>query len=381
MKASKIGLIGILIMMTVLIPLSPAIGARATDKSFSDDQIFYIEKESGDDFVILQLTDLHISSPAQGERDVFPYMRKWVQQTQPDMIVITGDGVNGTSDDSDMKALINEMKSYGIPWTYVFGNHEKDGTGGVKRLSALLAQEALNDPLLMYSEGVFTDEGRYGNYVVNVMQKNKLVYSLFFFDSGREYETFLSSQTQWYAEGVKQLSEEYCGGFEPFEGKVIPSMVFHHVPTDEYQYAANSVLKTPCSDGTYTYEHVMVGKVPSGLGSGTNNEMAYGQRDDIAKNGRIHSAYEDKNLIEYSMYTDARSEAGFVTMAKSLHSTTHMFCGHRHSNDTTILYEGITYTFGTKTGKGNSTNAKQMGSTTITIENKTCAVSVKHNYD
>lgn len=381
MKASKIGLIGILIMMTVLIPLSPAIGARATDKSFSDDQIFYIEKESGDDFVILQLTDLHISSPAQGERDVFPYMRKWVQQTQPDMIVITGDGVNGTSDDSDMKALINEMKSYGIPWTYVFGNHEKDGTGGVKRLSALLAQEALNDPLLMYSEGVFTDEGRYGNYVVNVMQKNKLVYSLFFFDSGREYETFLPSQTQWYAEGVKQLSEEYCGGFEPFEGKVIPSMVFHHIPTDEYQYAANSVLKTPYSDGTYTYEHVMVGKVPSGLGSGTNNEMAYGQRDDIAKNGRIHSAHEDKNLIEYSMYTDARSEAGFVTMAKSLHSTTHMFCGHRHSNDTTILYEGITYTFGTKTGKGNSTNAKQMGSTTITIENKTGAVSVKHNYD
>lgn len=380
MKALKFGFISVVIMLATFLSSVPVTVASADSKAFNEEQMFYIEKESGEDFVILQLTDLHVSSPTQGERDVFPYMRKWVQQVQPDMIVITGDGVNGTPDNSDMKALINEMNSYGIPWSYIFGNHEKDGAG-VKSLSALLAEEAANNPLLMYSEGVFTDEGRYGNYVVNVMQKNKLIYSMFFFDTGREYETFLPSQTEWYAEGVKYLSESYCGEFAPFEGKVIPSMVFHHIPTDEYQYAANSVLPDSYNDGTYDYDYVKVGRVPTGLGTGTNNEIAYGQRDDIAKNGRIHHATEDKNLVEYSLYLDARSEAGFVSMAKDLHSTTHMFCGHRHSNDTTIFFEGITYTFGTKTGKGNSTNAKQMGSTTITIENKTNTVDVDHNYD
>ncbi len=371
----------LLIIMTMLFSINAIIPTATAESLFSEDQMFYIEKESGKDFVMLQFTDLHISSSLQAESDVFPYMRKWVQKEQPDMIVITGDGVNGTSDDSDMKALIKEMNSYSIPWTYVFGNHEKDGSGGVKRLSKVLADEAINNPLLMYNEGQFTSEGRYGNYIVNIMQKNKLIYSLFFLDSGREYETFLPSQTEWYANGVKYLSEVYCGKFAPFDGRVIPSMVFHHVPTDEYQYAANSVLTTKFNDGTYEYEYAMVGNVPKGLGTGTNNEVAYGQRDDIAKNGRIHHTEADKALKEYSMYTDMRSEAGFVSMAKDLHSTTHMFCGHRHSNDSTIYFEGITYTFGTKTGKGNSTNAKQMGSTTISIANRTNTVTVKHNYD
>lgn len=373
--------IALLIMATFILSYHQTNGASFADDSFNEDCIFYIEKESGKDFVILQFTDLHISSQSQANRDVFPYMRKWVQQEQPDMIVITGDGVNGTSDDSDMKALISEMNSYNTPWTYIFGNHEKDGSGGVKRLSKLLANEALNNSLLMYHEGLFTNDGRYGNYIVNIMQKNKLIYSLFFMDSGREYETFLPSQTAWYSQGVKHLSETYCGGFAPFDGDVIPSMVFHHIPTDEYQYASNSVLTKSFDDGTYKYEYAKVGKVPTGKGSGTNNEIAYGQRDDILKNGRIHSTDADKALKEYSMYTDPRSEAGFVSVAKDLHSTTHMFCGHRHSNDSTIYFEGITFTFGTKTGKGNSTNAKQMGSTTITIENRTNNVSVDHNYD
>lgn len=379
MKTIILRFVSLLIVMTLVI-LPHATTAMAMANTFVDDSAFYVEKSSREDFTILQFTDLHIQSKLHGESNVFPYMRKWVATENPDMIVITGDGVNGTADNSDMKALIDEMNSYGIPWTYVFGNHEKDGAG-IASLSKLLEAESTNNPLLMYHEGNFANEGRYGNYIVNIMQKNKLIYTLFFMDSGREYETFLPSQTEWYAQNVKHLSQEYCGKFAPFEGCVIPSMVFHHIPTDEYQYAANSVLKTKFNDGKYTYQHAMVGKVPNGMGYGTNNEVAYGQRDDIDKNARIHHSQADKALLEYSMYTDPRSEAGFISMAKDLHSTTHMFCGHRHSNDATIYFEGITYTFGTKTGKGNSTNAKQMGSTTIVIENRTNQVTVKHNYD
>lgn len=372
----------VIMLMVLFMPTTLVASGDEFDLSY----VYEVEKQAGRDFVLLQITDTHIQSKSHAERDVFPYMRKWVESVHPDMIVITGDGVNGdkAGSNSDMYALIEEMNSYCIPWTYIFGNHEKDAKVGVKGLSAILSAEANSEgTYLMYREGDFTGSGRYGNYVVNVMQRNKLIYTMFFMDSGREYETFLPEQTTWYADAVKALSVEYCGGYAPFDGKVIPSMVFHHVPTDEYQYAANSVLmeKLIDSEDKHVYDNVMVGKVPASVGSGANYEFGYGQRDGTAKNARIHSATEDKSLVDYNMYLDARSQAGFVSVAKDLHSTTHMFCGHRHTNDATILFEGITYTFGTKTGLGNSGGKRQIGCTTVTIKNKTNDVAVKHLYD
>lgn len=361
--------------------------AAAAQPEFDMTSMFYVEKDSDRDFVILQFTDTHVQSASHGEREVFPVMKQWVEQVNPDMIVLTGDGVNGTADGNDMKALIRAMNSYEKPWAYVFGNHEKDGGMGIRGNSALLREEAQTEgTYLMYNEGMFTDEGRYGNYVVNVEQRGKIVSSLFFFDSGREYETFLPSQTEWYAEGVKNLSEFYCGSYAPFDGNVIPSMIFHHIPTDEYQYAANAVLSdnyvyTEEGGSVYTYEKVKVGKVPAAYGSGANWEFSYGQRDARVKNARIHNTESDKALLEYSMYEDERSEAGFVSVVKDLHSTTHLFCGHRHTNDATVKFEGLTYTFGTKTGPGNSADGKQIGCTTIRIANKTGAVSVEHKYN
>lgn len=385
MKTSRLipAFIVVVMLMVMLIPVT----VTANGEEFDMSNVYEIEKQSGRDFVLLQFTDTHIQSKSHAEKDVFPYMRAWVNKVQPDMIAITGDGVNGIKDsdeNADMKALIDEMNSYQIPWTYIFGNHEKDAKNGVKGFSAMLASEANTEgSYLIYREGDFTQSGRYGNYIVNVMQRNKLIYTMFFMDSGREYETFLPEQTAWYANAVKALSVEYCGEYAPFDNKVIPSMVFHHVPTDEYQYAANSVLteKLIDSEDQHVYDNVMVGKVPSSVGSGANYEFGYGQRDGTAKNKRIHSAAEDKNSVDYNMYLDARSQAGFVSVAKDLHSTTHMFCGHRHTNDATILFEGITYTFGTKTGLGNSSGRRQIGCTTITIQNKTNEVSVQHKYD
>ncbi len=365
--------------------------AEADDTLFDIGEAFYLEKSPSDDFTILQFTDTHISGKSDGEKNVFPYTRKWVEELNPDLIVITGDGVNGSSDGKDIKALIDEMNGYERPWAYVFGNHEKDNGLGIRGLSKILQSEAQRDgTYLMYNEHPMVGNGseqddRYGNYVINILQKNTLIYSLFMFDCSREYRTFLPEQTEWYAEGVKELSKIYCGGYTPFEGKVIPSMVFHHVPTDEYAYAANAVLTGEFSeeqDGViYVYENVKTGVVPDKYGSGANFEFAYGMRDGRWKNARIHKTEWDKELKEYAMYEDPRSEAGFFSVAKDLHSTTHMFCGHRHTNDATITYEGITLTFGTKTGYSNSANGKQHGCTAITIKSRTNAVIVEHKYD
>lgn len=352
---------------------------------------FTIEKSNTSDFKILQFTDTHVPNKAEGETKVFKYTRKWVDEVNPDLIVITGDGVNGSKDGNDIKAVIEEMNSYSRPWAYIFGNHEKDNGLGIKGISAILQAEARREgTYLLYDENYMKGNGseqddRYGNYVINIMQRNSLIYSLFMFDCSREYRTFLPEQTQWYKEGVMELSEIYCKGYSPFEGKVIPSMVFHHVPTDEYQYAANAVLTGEFSESdngtTHVYELVKTGVVPAKYGSGANFEFSYGMRDGVFKNKRIHNTDWDKELKEYAMYEDPRSEAGFFSVAKDLHSTTHMFCGHRHTNDATITYEGITLTFGTKTGYCNSANGKQHGCTAITIENKTNNVTVEHLYD
>lgn len=348
-------IIGELIMLCLTIPIFFA--PKAVE--FDPLEVYDLSKRSGTDFTILQFTDTHVSGDAQGRREVYPYMRKWVEEVHPDLIVITGDGVQDAKADEAMHSLIAEMKNYNVPWAYVFGNHEKDADVGVRGLSKILKEAAAEDELILYQEGPFTTNDRHGNYVVNISQGKKHIYSLFMMNTGREYNTFSDEQETWYADGVRKLSEMIYGEYKPFENKVIPSMVFHHIPTDEYQYAANKVLT-----GSYKFDNVKVGQVPSEYGSGRNDEMAYGQT-----NG------------EYLLYEDPKSQAGFFATAKDLRSTTHMFCGHRHANDATILYEGITLSFGTKTGRGNFDGYSRSGCAVITIKDKTNKVEVKHLYD
>lgn len=61
--------------------------------------------------------------------------------------------------------------------------------------------------------------------------------------------------------------------------------------------------------------------------------------------------------------------SGFVEKCKELGSTKYIFCGHDHENNASITYDGITYTYGLKTGPSPKpwNFANETGGTLITI--------------
>jgi hypothetical protein len=70
---------------------------------------------------------------------------------------------------------------------------------------------------------------------------------------------------------------------------------------------------------------------------------------------------------------------GFFNVIKEYKNTTHVFVGHEHINNFTILYEGIWLTYTLKTGDRSYFNADLNGGTVITI-NSLGDVDVRHHH-
>ena len=75
-------------------------------------------------------------------------------------------------------------------------------------------------------------------------------------------------------------------------------------------------------------------------------------------------------------------KSGFFDKCKELGSTKYLFCGHDHENNASITYEGITMTYGLKTGPSPVpwNFAKETGGTLITISGSGAnqAVDIEH---
>ena len=87
-------------------------------------------------FKILQVADLHFSvsqgecrdtgkSPCVGDVDTLSLMEKMLDEEKPDMVVFTGDQLNGQETSWDAKSVIAKVVGpvidRKIPWTAIFG--------------------------------------------------------------------------------------------------------------------------------------------------------------------------------------------------------------------------------------------------------------------
>lgn len=88
--------------------------------------IVYTDKELGvDNFRIVQITDSHVGATMTGD-DFYNYMLK-INETNPDIVVVTGDYVD---DDTPLKDMVRSCEGLGALKTkygvyYVYGNHDK----------------------------------------------------------------------------------------------------------------------------------------------------------------------------------------------------------------------------------------------------------------
>lgn len=314
----------------------------SVNDEFTADCYTVIEKDPDKDFVILNLADVQLEdSILYDDRGVetAKLIDKLVEDTNPDLITLTGDNAWGTMSYIE---IIKQVDSYDIPWAPVMGNH--DGQGCISEFwAAYLLSEAENCLFEFGPEGM-----GYGNYIINITENGKIIHTLFMMDTHNNneytledgstvsgYDHLWDNQIEWYKWAVNGISE--------IAGKTVESTVIMHIPVYEYRDAWEDAYGSE-ELGTLAPE-----LAPDAIG--VNGEGVY----------------------------SAPVNNGFFAVCKELGSTKNMLVGHDHSNDFQIYYEGIRLSYALKTGYGCYYSDDLMGGTTITIGSDGAAYA-EHQY-
>lgn len=301
------------------------------DSQFDINNIQTVEK-SGFEFNILMFTDTQLWSNLSDNKKCYEQMAKLVKNTNPDLIVLTGDNLSAFASRFSISNFIKQMDSFGVPWAPVFGNHDAEIPMNSKNWQA---DQYMKSEYCLFEKGPSNLYGC-GNYVIDITENGKPVYSLLMFDNGmyEDYEEFgkkeaamSEEQIAWYEWNVK--------GIEGAAGRTVPSMTFSHFAQPEFAEAVEAIAN---ETGQSVEETV---QIPPEYGFG---ECRY-------------------------LPSTAPVKTGFVDKCRELGSTKYIFCGHDHENNANVYYDGITYTYGLKTGPSPKpwNGAKQTGGTLITL--------------
>lgn len=270
----------------------------------------HLQFDENGEFKILQFADMQDGFPMKSITKNF--MRKAIETENPDLIVLSGDNINGTAGESiTYSAAINEFMSifeeYGIPVAAVFGNH--DAEGKITRAQQMEVYEKYDCFVGCAGE----DMGNYtcGTYYVPVYSSTDaedMLFNIWMIDSGdynKEndlggYAAVTKSQIDWYVKTEAELAEA--------NGEVVPSIMFQHIVVPEIFDAlvpADAETGT-CSNG-YNYY-----KLPEGA-KGVLPEYPCPPN---YNNGQFDAFYENGNVLG-------------------------MFFGHDHYNTYEVEYKGI----------------------------------------
>lgn len=324
----------LLIAIVAMILLVPRTGKSSdvvwsAGDTYDVNSVARLDKTKGEDFKILLITDLQLWAGLGDNKRAWEIVDQLVEETKPDLIIMPGDNVSGLNTDILTLQVVDHMEKYGIPWAPVFGNHDAEGNATLE----WQGDKYENAEHCLFSKGPKNLYG-VGNYFINIFDENKPVYSLALFDNGRYYdyggdigkkEIYMGyEQIAWYEWNMK--------GINDIAGYTVPSMAFSHFAPPEFREAMEKYGVKNQDDGRIY--------VPEELGYGS---CAY-------------------------LPGVAPVNSGFIERAKAM-GLTHVFVGHDHENDASITYEGITYTYGLKTGPSPApwNNALEYGGTVITI--------------
>ena len=175
---------------TLTFKLSPVVNATTLVD-------FTVEVASNRGVNILQLTDIELTDATQMRTasslsaaeqteyarkniyaNAFNYISTMVEQDRPDLIILTGDIVNGAFDDNGSMWLrvIEFMDSFNIPWAPVFGGMDSDSAMGAAWQIAQLAS-AKN---CLFKAGTL---GGNGDYTIGITDKGVMKRVIYMLDS------------------------------------------------------------------------------------------------------------------------------------------------------------------------------------------------------
>lgn len=330
--------IAVCLLLAAVIAVAGVLFFPLTGKShteiWSADQAFEINKlqtveKTREDFKILMFTDTQLWSDLGVNGDCYDEMDALVEKTQPDLIVLPGDNLSAFASRFSIANFIKHMDSYKIPWANVYGNHDAEIPTTSKNWQS---DKYMESEYCLLEKGPSNLYGS-GNYVINITENGAPIYTLFMFDNG-EYEKYDDGSKKEIWMGYEQIAwyEWNVKGIAEAAGRVVPSMAFSHFAQPEFK-AAVEKYGVQDENGIYT--------IPEEYGFG------------------------------YCSYLPgvAPVNSGFADKCKELGSTKYIFCGHDHENNASVTDDGITYTYGLKTGPSPIpwNGATETGGTLITV--------------
>lgn len=271
----------------------------------------YTVSGKGEEFRILQLTDIHICSSIATigtDRKAFLACYELIKETQPDLIIITGDLIYPIPIQTFSRDNLNSidqicifMNNIGIPWAMVYGNHDTEAVAAynAKELSGLYRYYRQEGCPMLYAEKQPEVYGRYNQYIRIENRDGSLNRLAFLVDSNdyvkdsgkaNEYDSVHQDQIQWYMDTIDWEAAK--------EGRVVPSFVFMHIPFQAFA-RAQEALKNGSPDAVYLF--------------GENGEgVSCPDRD-----------------------------SGFFDAILEKQSTEAVFVGHDHLNNMGVKYKGV----------------------------------------
>ncbi len=192
--------------------------------------------DTNGNFKIVQFTDLHEGPNVEKTIDV---MNKILEYEKPNLVLLTGDTIDGKCKTTDniRKAMTNisrPMETRNIPWAIVFGNHDDEhGIMNKKEMMKIYINFKYN-----ISQIGFKTFDRIGNYTILInSSKTKFpMFGIYMMDSGKYapkyiggYNWIKRTQIWWYKLTTFGLKHKY--------NKIIPSLMFFHIPLPEFKKA------------------------------------------------------------------------------------------------------------------------------------------------
>lgn len=277
------------------------------------------------EFKILQLTDIHFGGgwmSAGRDKKTINCIAALVTAEKPDLVIATGDIAYpvpfqaGTfNNKSGAKLFAQTMEALGVYWTLNFGNHDTEAYSYYSR-EKIADFYSQGMQYCLFSAGPEDIDG-YGNHAIKVCNtKGEITQVLYMLDSGAYvdgdilgikwyYDNVHDNQIEWYEQQVALYNGQNAElGAEP-----VKSMLFIHIPFEEYKFAWEEYKAN---------DHLDTENVTWHFGrAGEDDELVY------------NSKYEN-DLFETAL------ECG----------TQAVFCGHDHLNNFSVDYKGMRLTYG-----------------------------------
>ena len=314
---------------------------------------FVVQVEEGRDPIVLQLTDTQIIDAAQMrtedrlgassqeywatdkmEERCFTYIQETVEQTKPDLILLTGDLVYGEFDDtgSSFLKLVACMEELGVPWAPIFGNHEAESNMGID----WQCDQLENAEHCLFLQRTLTGNG---NYTVGIAQGERLLRVFFMLDSngcGKASEAtmanghskkgigFGADQIEWYTNAAHAI--------------------YNASPTTRLSFAFH--IQTAAFAEVYA-------KYGFTNGGTAQNPIHVDFADNKAEGDFGYLGADLKNPWDTN---------GSVTQGMLDLGVDSFFVGHEHCNSASAVYNGVRYQFGQKSSTYDRFNS-------VTVEN------------